>query len=131
MAERFLLIAGRTSRQGIALNKSKYGPEYWEEISTVQMDPGDMDRLGLTDGMRVRLFNKHGSVVACCQRAKPDELAPGVLFLPYGDLSSRLMSGDTGGTGMPESKGIEVWLEVLSDGRPEPVQPDRTGKVQR
>jgi formylmethanofuran dehydrogenase subunit D len=34
-----------------------------------------------------------------------------VLFLPYGDLSSRLMGADTHGTGVPDSKGFDVYLE--------------------
>jgi formylmethanofuran dehydrogenase subunit D len=34
-----------------------------------------------------------------------------VLFMPYGDRPSRLMGGDTHGTGMPDSKGLDVELE--------------------
>ena len=47
------------------------------------------------------------------QAAKAGELPPGLLFLPYGDLSSRLMGGDTHGTGMPNSKGFDVELEKV------------------
>jgi len=36
-----------------------------------------------------------------------------LLFLPDGDLSSRLMGGDRQGTEMPNSKGFEVdWEKV-------------------
>ena len=28
----------------------------------------------------------------------------------YGDVSSRLMGGETHGSGMPDSKGLDVWL---------------------
>jgi len=45
--------------------------------------------------------------------SKGDELPPGLLFIAYGDLSSRLMGGDTHGSGMPTSKGIDVELGVL------------------
>ena len=37
----------------------------------------------------------------------------GMLFIAYGDLSSRLMGGDTHGSGMPTSKGMDVELTVL------------------
>ena len=47
------------------------------------------------------------------QGAKSGDLPPGLLFLPYGDMSSRLISGDTHGTGMPDSKGIDVELDRL------------------
>jgi formylmethanofuran dehydrogenase subunit D len=46
--------------------------------------------------------------------AKADELPEGLLFIAYGDISSRLMGGDTHGSGMPTSKGIDVELEVLA-----------------
>jgi len=35
------------------------------------------------------------------------------LFLPYGEMSSRLMGADTHGTGMPDSKSFDVTLEKV------------------
>jgi formylmethanofuran dehydrogenase subunit D len=111
MVETFILIPGRTARQGTSLNESKFGAEYVEETSTLQMNPDDMARLGLKAGDRVRLRTEQGQVELACQPAKPGELPAGVLFLPYGDASSRLMAGDTHGTGMPNSKSFDVELE--------------------
>ena len=113
-AEVFILIPGRTSRQGTALNEGKFTPGYVDEISTLFMSPEDMARLGLKAGDRVRLRSEQGQVELPCQAAKAGELPPGVLFLPYGDLSSRLMSGDTHGTGMPNSKSFDVELEKVT-----------------
>jgi formylmethanofuran dehydrogenase subunit D len=109
--EPFILIPGRTARQGTTLNEGKFTAGYVEETSTVQMAPEDMARLGLKNGDRVRLRSEQGQVELPCVAAKAGELPPGLLFLPYGDLSSRLMGGDTHGTGMPNSKGIDVELE--------------------
>jgi formylmethanofuran dehydrogenase subunit D len=75
------------------------------------MCPADMRRLGLSNGDRVRLRSEQGQIELPCQAAKDGELPPGVLFLPYGDLSSRLMGGDTSGTGMPSSKCFDVEME--------------------
>jgi formylmethanofuran dehydrogenase subunit D len=111
MSELFVLIPGRTSRQGTALNEGKFTAGYLEETSTLLMCPDDMRRLGLSAGDRVRLRSEQGQVELPCQPAKDGELPPGVLFLPYGDLSSRLMGGDTHGTGMPNSKSFDVELE--------------------
>src|SRR6516165_5203615 len=111
LPETFILIPGRTSRQGTTLNESKLHGSYVEEISTLQMAPEDMTRLGLKNGDRVRLRSAQGQIELPCQAAKAGELPPGVLFLPYGDMSSRLMGGDTHGTGMPDSKGFDVELE--------------------
>ncbi len=111
MRETFVLIPGRTSRQGTSLNEGKFSEEYIEETSTLQVSPADMKRLGIADGDRVRLRSEHGQVDVPCRASKGDELPPGLLFIAYGDASSRLMGGDTHGTGMPDSKGIDVSME--------------------
>jgi formylmethanofuran dehydrogenase subunit D len=109
----FILIPGRTARQGTALNEGKFTAEYVQETGTLLMNPDDMVRLGLTNGERVRLRSEQGQIELPCQGAKAGELPSGLLFLPYGDLSSRLMGGDTHGTGMPNSKGIDVEVEKV------------------
>src|SRR6266851_5578534 len=109
--ETFILIPGRTSRQGTTLNEGKLTGGYVEETSTLFMCPDDMTRLGLKNGDRVRLRTEGAAIELPCQGAKAGELPPGLLFMPYGDLSSRLMAGDTHGTGMPTSKGFDVELE--------------------
>ena len=109
--ETFILIPGRTARQGTTLNEGKFSQGYVEETGTLLMSPEDMTRLGLKNGDRVRLRSEQGQIELPCLAAKAGELPSGLLFLPYGDQSSRLMSGDTHGTGMPNSKGIDVELE--------------------
>ncbi len=110
-SETFILIPGRTSRQGTTLNEGKFSSGYIEETSTLFMSPEDMGRLTLKNGDRVRLRTNQGQIELPCQAAKAGELPSGVLFMPYGDLSSRLMGGETHGTGMPDSKGFDVELE--------------------
>jgi len=113
----FILIPGRTSDQGCGISEGKFLEKYQREITTLQVAPGDMQRLGLADGDRVRLTSDHGQVEVAVTPAKKDELPEGLLFIAYGDVSSRLMGGDTHGSGMPTSKGIDVTLEVLASGR--------------
>lgn len=113
MAETFVLIPGRTSRQGTTLNEGKFTKEYQQETGTLQVAPEDMARLGIKSGELVRLKSAHGQVEVPCQPAKAGELPSGVLFIAYGDVSSRLMGGNTHGTGMPDSKGIDVELSVV------------------
>jgi formylmethanofuran dehydrogenase subunit D len=114
MPETFILIPGRTSEQGCGISEGKFQEKYQQEINTLQISPGDMQRLGLVDGNRVRLTGEEGQVVEVnVITAKKDELPDGMLFIAYGDISSRLMNGDTHGSGMPTSKGMDVQLEVL------------------
>jgi len=114
MPEQFILIPGRTSRQGTTLNEGKYTDDYVDEISTLQVAPEDMQRLGLADGDHVRVWNEFGTVTVPCKASKGDELPAGLLFISYGDKSSRLMGGETHGTGMPDSKGMDVYLEKVT-----------------
>ena len=113
MAETFILIPGRTSKQGVGINEGKFSEAYLAETTVLQVAPQDMQRLGLANGDHVRLTNEFGSIEVAITEAKGDELPPGLLFIAYGDLSSRLMGGDTHGSGMPTSKGMDVELEKL------------------
>jgi formylmethanofuran dehydrogenase subunit D len=68
--------------------------------------------LELVEGDRVRMWNRVGEVVVSVKSGK-DELPPGLLFITYGDISSRLMGAETHGSGMPDSKGLDVLVEKL------------------
>lgn len=113
MAETFIFIPGRTSDQGCGISEGKFQEKYQKEINSLQVAPDDMTRLGLATGDCVRLTSDYGQVEVCVIAAKADELPPGLLFIAYGDISSRLMGGDTHGSGMPTSKGIDVTMELV------------------
>ncbi len=114
MPETFTLIPGRTTDQGCGVSEGKFKAKYQTAVSSLQVAPGDMERLGLSEGDRVRLTGEEGqSVEVCITAAKKDELPEGLLFIAYGDISSQLMTGDTHGSGMPTSKGMEVTMELL------------------
>src|ERR1700730_6099271 len=78
--ETFILIPGRTSRQGTTLNEGKLVGGYVEETHTLFMCPDDMTRLGLKNGDRVRLRAGAAAIEVPCQGAKAGELPPGLLF---------------------------------------------------
>jgi formylmethanofuran dehydrogenase subunit D len=113
MSENFILIPGRTSKQGCGISEGKFGDNYQSETTSLQVAPPDMQRLGLAEGDHVRLTSATGQIDVAVKSAPEDELPAGLLFIAYGDLSSRLMGGDTHGSGMPTSKGMDVVLEVL------------------
>ena len=113
MRASFILIPGRTAKQGSGISEGKFRESYQSEIKTLLVSPQDMQQLGLTDGDRVRMTSAQGQVDVAVSAAKADELPPGLLFIAYGDLSSRLMGADTHGSGMPTSKGLDVELEKI------------------
>jgi len=113
MPESFILIPGRTSKQGTTLNEGKDSEGYLKEVSQITICSEDMERLDLKDGDKVRLSTEIGEIELSCRTAKKDELQTGVIFMPYGPYSSQLMGGDTQGTGMPDSKCIDVEMEKI------------------
>jgi len=115
ITERFILIPGRTSKQGCGVSEGKFREAYQHEITTLQVAPADMTRMGLSSGDRVRVTTESGRHIdVAIAAATGDELPPGLLFIAYGDLSSRLMDGETHGSGMPTSKGFDVTMEKLA-----------------
>ena len=105
------LIGGRSSKQGTSLCAGKHSAEYVQISSTVEMNVEDMARMGLTNDSLVRLRTPVGEAVLQCKGRATKDLPPGLLFMAYGPLSSQLMAGDTGATGMPISKNLEVEVE--------------------
>jgi len=114
MPETMLLIPGRSSKQGTSLNKGKLGDEYRDVTSTVEINADDMVRLGFNDGDKLRLKNGVGEAVVTCVSKKAADLPEGMIFIAYGPTSSRLMEGDTAGSGMPLSKHLPVEVEKIS-----------------
>jgi len=113
MSETFILIPGRTSKQGCGISEGKFTDGYLDETNVLQVSPEDMQRLNLKEGDQVRLLSETGQIDVPIKASRGDELPPGLLFIAYGDLSSRLMGGDTHGSGIPTSKGLDVVLEKI------------------
>ncbi|MCA9198026.1 MAG: hypothetical protein KDA87_10825 [Planctomycetales bacterium] len=105
---RFILIPGRTSKQGCGISEGKFKEGYQSEIRQLQMCPDDMTELGLEQGDVVLVTSDFASIQVAVRPAPEDELPSGIAFIAYGDLSSQLMGADTHGSGMPTSKGIDV-----------------------
>ncbi len=108
-----ILIPGRSSKQGTSLNKGKLKEEYQTVTSTLEVNEDDMIRLGLEVGDKVKLSNEIGQTVVSVKKVLSEKLPSGCLFIPYGPPSSQLMEGDTGSSGMPLSKHMEVTIEKV------------------
>ena len=109
-AKRFLLNAGRTTKQGQQINVGKEHAEYQAIVNTLTMNPEDMKELCIPNGATVRVWCEYGEATFRCKEGK---VPAGMLFVPYGPPTCRLMGGATDGTGMPTSKGWEVEVELL------------------
>lgn len=105
MTKRFILNASRSSKQGALINVGKESQEYLDLTNTMTMDPGDMAEIGLAEGQTALVRTEFGEAPFKCEAGK---VPAGMIFVPYGPPTCKLMGGNTDGTGMPMSKGWEV-----------------------
>ena len=121
---RFLMNAGRTTTQGQQINVGKDHAAYQAIVSTLTMNPDDMKAVGVAAGGSVRVRSECGEAVFRCQEGK---VPAGMIFVPYGPPTCKLMGQTTDGTGMPTSKGWEVEVEPIESESPDQnaKEPDR------
>src|SRR5215469_13263521 len=109
---RFSMIAGRTSKQGQQISGGKDDDEYNAIVNTLTLHHDDLKALGVAAGAAVRVRSEYGGEGTFrCQAGK---VPRGMIFVPYGPPTCRLMGVETDGTGMPTSKGWEVEVEPVN-----------------
>jgi len=89
---RFLLIPGRTNKQGVQINVGKDEPAYQEIVTTLTMHADDMKELGVATGAKILIRNEVGEATFIC---KEGNIPRGMLFVPYGPPTCQLMGGAT------------------------------------
>ncbi|MFP4371634.1 MAG: molybdopterin dinucleotide binding domain-containing protein [Halanaerobium sp.] len=104
---KFILITGRTIKQGMASVSGKKSDNYQKETSYVEVSKNVLERMNIEEGEDVILENEAGSVEVSCKAA---DLEEDIVFMPYGPTANTLIGTDTGGTGMPDSKSNVVRL---------------------
>jgi formylmethanofuran dehydrogenase subunit D len=109
--KRYIMNAGRTTKQGQQINVGKDHAEYQAIVSTLNMHPEDMKAAGIQSGTSVRVRSGNGEAIFRCVEGKVPQ---GMIFVPYGPPTCHLMGQDTDGTGMPTSKGWEVEVEPIA-----------------
>jgi formylmethanofuran dehydrogenase subunit D len=109
-----MLVTGRTIEQGVGKERGKSSRDYVESVSVCYMDPEDMRRLGVKDGVNVQVSTSSGSVIV---KAKKSLRAPhpGVVYIPYGPWANIVVDPETHGIGMPTLKGVPAIVEPAPD----------------
>jgi formylmethanofuran dehydrogenase subunit D len=104
------LITGRTISQGEAMEIGKESESYTRAAAICEMDPVDMEKLGVKEGDIVRVSTEVGEVLLWA--AKSDQ-APheGVIFIPLGPWANAITNPGTDSTGMPSFKGMRAKVE--------------------
>ncbi|MGC8849125.1 MAG: molybdopterin dinucleotide binding domain-containing protein [Candidatus Bathyarchaeia archaeon] len=115
------LVTGRSLKQGIGKELGKFSEEYFENTSICELDPDDMEAMGVAEGSNVEVSTPHGSVILKAVRSRQ---APhrGLAFIPYGPWASILTGSDTQSTGMPSLKGLDAELRPGVHGEVKPLR---------
>jgi len=110
--KRFIMNAGRTTKQGQQINIGKDDDAYKTMVSTLTLHPDDLKEIGVSAGGSVLVKSEYGGQETFkCQEGK---VPRGMIFVPYGPPTCRLMGSETDGTGMPTSKGWEVEVTPIT-----------------
>ena len=114
----FLMNACRTTKQGQQISSGKDRDDYKATVGTMLMHPQDMKEIGVPNNSIVLVRSPWGEATFKCIEGKTPA---GMIFVPYGPPTCRLMGQQTDGTGMPTSKGWEVEVELLEAAPPAPA----------
>ncbi len=77
--KRFIMNAGRTTKQGQQINVGKDSAEYQAIVSTMTMHPEDMKDAGIASGGSVRVRSEYGEATFKCVEGKVPQ---GMIFVP-------------------------------------------------
>jgi len=97
-----------------ALEQNRFGEEYRKLSAAIMMSKEDMKKMGFKQGDKVKLINDYGSIVVELRETKRNEPG-GVAFMVNSPWSNSLVSGETGGKGIPEFKNITARISLTKD----------------
>ncbi len=97
-----------------ALERDRFGEEYKKLSATIMMSRNDLRKMGFKSGDRVRLIGNSGSVVVEVKENKRDEPG-GIAFMVNSPWSNAIVSGETGGKGIPEFKNITAKISLTKE----------------
>ncbi len=100
--------------QGEALECDRFSEEYRKLSACIVMSKNDLKKMGLKQGNRVRVSSNWGSIVVEVKESRRDEPG-GVAFMVNSPWSNALVSGDTGGKGIPEFKNINAKVSLVKE----------------
>lgn len=110
---KLVLITGRSLKQGTGLNLGKDSAEYRAAVSTLEMNSADLQQLGAQEGDTLAVSSRFGQTEVRCRRG---DLPLGMAFIAFGPASSDLLGAETGASGMPDSKRLDVVVRMMSGG---------------
>lgn len=114
MEMEFILSTGRSIWQGEGIEAGCDSDLYFNACARVEIDPDDMERLGLKENDTVKVVTKYGKVVVYAKESKQSPHR-GLIYMPYGTWANVLVEPLTQCTGMPNLKNIPARIEKTDE----------------
>jgi len=114
MEMEFILSTGRSIWQGEGIEAGCDSDLYFDACARVEIDPEDMEMLGLKENDIVKVKTKYGSVTVYAKESKQSPHS-GLIYIPYGTWANVLVESVTQSTGMPNLKHIPATIEKTDD----------------
>ncbi len=108
------IVTYRDIFQVEALERDRFGEEYRKLSACVMVSKNDLQKMGLKSGDRVKLSNNYGSIVVEAKETRREEPG-GIAFMVNSPWSNALVSGETGGKGIPELKDITAKISLTKE----------------
>lgn len=114
MSMEVTLITCRSIAQGEAMESGKEHDAYTASTAVCELDPRDMEKLGIREGDTLKISTDSGEVHVKAVKST-QEPHPGIVFIPLGPWANVVVDPDTSSTGMPSFKGIKATIEPAVD----------------
>lgn len=101
------LITQRSIDEGIAMEKGKTSPEYFEACSIIEMHDEDITKLGIYPNQNVLVTSESGNVIVKAVKAR-QAVYPGLAHIPQGVWANQVVPPRTQATGEPQYSGFPV-----------------------
>lgn len=110
------MITQRSIEEGVAMEKGKTTPDYFEACSIIELHDDDVRTLGLVPNQLVKVTSECGTVVVKVVKGR-QSLYPGLAFIPQGVWANQVVPPRTQATGEPQYSGFPVTVEPVTGER--------------
>ncbi len=111
----FKVITHRSIFQNAAQENSRFGDEYVSRSAVIILDSKDLKKMDVENSQNVVVKSNSGKVIVKAVASEYETSHEGIAYMINGPWANALVCADTGGTGVPKFKLIEVTVSKAKD----------------
>lgn len=108
------MITQRAIEEGVAMEKGKTTPAYFEACSIIEMNAEDIKKLGINPNTNVRVTSESGEVIVKAVVGR-QTCYPGLCHIRQGVWANQVVPPRTQSTGEPQYSGFPVTVEPAAE----------------